>query len=267
MRDASPWPTAKDGGFIVGVSAFGLYAETHDFNASNLVLAALPSNLDSRTSGEPKIHILKYPEIHVTYDAVSRATHDIWSEDSATWAGIAAAAGIDYADGNTLKVSFVVHLGQMRAYPGYSFEKLASRDHYERRDLDGMVPTTVEQDDGSLVEDRFAYCPAVLEPDVDVEEVTAIVKETVPVSFSSRFVREELVTLMVFQNTLLRASTEAGRFSCEYLLYSSLAALHKKGLQKRVLFTHVPSKDSEEEIAKGVEVVTALIRTISKLFP
>ncbi|KAL9026673.1 MAG: hypothetical protein Q9196_004696 [Gyalolechia fulgens] len=184
MQDVSSWPKAKDGGLIVGVSAFGLYAETHDFNASNLVLAALPPTVDSRTGGQ-KIHILKYPEIYVTYDAVSRAAHDIWNKDSLIWADIAAAAGIEYVDEDTLKVGFVVHLGQMRAFPGYSFEKLANRDHYERKDLDGIVPKTITEPDGSLVEEKFASCPAVLRPDIDVEEVTASVKETVPVSFLS----------------------------------------------------------------------------------
>ncbi|KAL8939567.1 MAG: hypothetical protein Q9211_002679 [Gyalolechia sp. 1 TL-2023] len=184
MQNVSSWPKAKDGGLIVGVSAFGLYAEAQDFNASNLVLAALPSTVDSRTGGQ-KIHILKYPEISVTYDAVSRAAHDIWNKDSLIWADLAAAAGIEYAEEDTLKVGFVVHLGQMRAFPGYSFEKLANRDHYESKDLDGIIPETVTKPDGSLVEEKFASCPAVLRPDIDVDEVTASVKETVPVSVLS----------------------------------------------------------------------------------
>ena len=65
---------------------------------------------------------------------------------------------------------------------------------------------------------------------------------------------------------MIRASTEAGRFSCEYIYYSSLAELHKRGLEKRVLFVHVPPKNSAEDIMKGVEVVINVIREISELF-
>ncbi|KAL8874004.1 MAG: hypothetical protein Q9174_000600 [Haloplaca sp. 1 TL-2023] len=244
MGNEHQWLGAKEDGFIVGVTAFGLYAETHDFNASNLVLAALPATLESSSPDGPEIHILKYPEIHVTYDAVSRAVHDIWNNESATWAKAATTAGIKYDRDNSHKIDFVVHLGQMRAFPGYSFETLANRDDYKRKDLDQLVPATVEMPQGILVEERFAECPDVLRPDVNVEAITDAIKDSIP-------------------DILLRASAEAGRFSCEYLFYSSMAELHARGLQKKVMFVHVPSKNSEQDISTGVKVVTELIRRLS----
>ncbi|KAL7955397.1 hypothetical protein V8C34DRAFT_291664 [Trichoderma compactum] len=243
MDNRSVWPTTKDGGFIVGVTAFGLYAETHDFNASNMVLAALPPIITSRKKPAKKVYILKYPEIHVTYGSVSQAVQDIWNPKAPAWSKSAAAADIEYDDAEALKVNFVLHLGQMRSFPGYSFEKLANRDGYLRRDLDNQLPATVQNATGDLVEEQFASCPPIIKPDMDVELVTAEVKTRMP-------------------NTLIRASTDAGRFSCEYILYSSLAELWRRGLDKRVMFMHVPAKSSEKDITEGVDVAVHLILTI-----
>ncbi|EHK50325.1 hypothetical protein TRIATDRAFT_90483 [Trichoderma atroviride IMI 206040] len=180
MDNRSVWPTTKDEGVIVGVTAFGLYAETHDFNASNMVLAALPPIITTRKNPAKKVYILKYPEIHVTYGSVSQAVQDIWNPKSAAWSMSAAAADIEYDDADALKVNFVIHLGQMRSFPGYSFEKLANRDGYLRRDLDNQLPAIIKNATGDSVEEQFTSCPTILKPDIDVEVVTTEVKTRMP---------------------------------------------------------------------------------------
>ncbi|KAI4864621.1 hypothetical protein F4820DRAFT_328040 [Hypoxylon rubiginosum] len=244
MESAGSWPKVPGGAMVVGVTAFGLYAETHDFNASMEVLDALPDILYSNSTPPRTIHLVKYPHIRVTYDEVTKAVRDIWNASSASWAETIAATGVEFGEKDCLKVNFVLHLGQMRSYPGYSLEKLGNRDGYVRRDLDGKIPQTIATSSETPTELQFASCPPILYPDFDVEDLAMRLKSAMP-------------------NTLIRASTAAGRFSCEYMFYSSLAELWKRGLEKKVMFLHVPARNSNEDINTGVEVVKNLVLEIS----
>ncbi|KAK1241176.1 hypothetical protein MKX08_001150 [Trichoderma sp. CBMAI-0020] len=142
MDNRSGWPTTKDEGIVVGVTAFELYAGTHDFNASNMVLAALPPIITSRKKPAKKVYILKYPEVHVTYRSVSQTVQDIWNPKSPVWSVSAATADIEYDDAEALKVNFSAT--------------------------------------GDLVEEQFTSCPTILKPDIDVEVVTTEVKTCMP---------------------------------------------------------------------------------------
>lgn len=63
------------------------------------------------------------------------------------------------------------------------FEKLANKNHYELKDLDGIILVTVKKPDRSLVKERLASYPAVLEPNINVIKITPTMKEIVLVSF------------------------------------------------------------------------------------
>ncbi|KAI4924847.1 uncharacterized protein J4E92_006883 [Alternaria infectoria] len=171
----------------VGVTAFGLYASDYDFNASNLVLDALPAIIPL-SGGRIHLRILKYPEIPVTFESVSAAITDIWNTPSAEWV-------TNLADLTSKKVEYeqtwkalgqpdlVLHIGQMRSFAGYSLERLANRDGYERRDLEDKVPETsphLDEHDTS-VERKFAFTKEILYPAVDIEKVAAKVRGALPV--------------------------------------------------------------------------------------
>ena len=49
---------------------------------------------------------------------------------------------------------------------------------------------------------------------------------------------------------------------CDYIYFSSLAHLEKRGEEKRVLFLHVPSDASERSIEIGRELVLQLVRSV-----
>lgn len=165
-----------------------LYTSTHPFNVSNLILAALPWAIKNPAGAPFSIRILKFPVIKVTYEAVSGAMPSIWNAGSEHWESAPTEGNGDHEEGATeeRKIDLVLHLGQMRSFAGYSFEKLAHRDNYVIPDIEDELPVldSRNETDGTPVEARFAVCPAVLRPDVDVEEVTSKVKGTMPVSLS-----------------------------------------------------------------------------------
>lgn len=151
-----------------------------------MVLAALPPSIT--TVSNRTNHLLKYPEIHVRYQCVAQAVADIWNPKSPTWSRSAASAGIQYddEDDERLKTDLVIHLGQMRSFPGYSLEKIANRDGYSRKDLDDQLPKTIQNmTTAHPVEEQFISCPTTLTSDIDVEAVTADVKQSMPVSLAS----------------------------------------------------------------------------------
>lgn len=64
------------------------------------------------------------------------------------------------------------------------------------------------------------------------------------------------------QTTDVRISEDAGRYLCDFIYFSSLAHLTKKGDERRVVFLHVPVDSNEAAIKTGVEVTIELIRAV-----
>lgn len=60
----------------------------------------------------------------------------------------------------------------------------------------------------------------------------------------------------------MRASSDAGRFICEYTFYLSLARLWRERDDRLVCFMHVPAQNSEEAIQRGVQVASAFIKEV-----
>ncbi|EPE26302.1 Pyrrolidone carboxyl peptidase (pyroglutamate aminopeptidase) [Glarea lozoyensis ATCC 20868] len=72
------------------------------------------------------------------------------------------------------------------------------------------------------------------------------------------------ITVLVtgFAETDLRVSEDAGRYLCDYIYYTSLSHLARRGEEKRVVFLHVPVEADETHIKTGVEATIELIRAI-----
>ncbi|KAG7292609.1 hypothetical protein NEMBOFW57_002644 [Staphylotrichum longicolle] len=60
----------------------------------------------------------------------------------------------------------------------------------------------------------------------------------------------------------LRISEDAGHYLCDFIYFSSLAHLYKAGVERKVLFLHVPSDASEHSVAIGRELVLQLVRAV-----
>jgi hypothetical protein len=148
-----------------------------------MVLVALPFSIPRDGDNACDIRIVKFREIKVTYAAIDEAIPLVWGKDSTSWnVGRGLAVGEDAHE--PPNIDLVLHLGQMRSFPGYSFEKLANRDGYERLDTEGKKPTVVPIERSSeLVEPKFAHYPKVPYPNVDIDEVTRRVQQALPVSY------------------------------------------------------------------------------------
>ncbi|TPX16537.1 uncharacterized protein E0L32_003831 [Thyridium curvatum] len=104
--------------------------------------------------------------------SITTAVVDIWNRRSPAWSRSAASAGIQYdgEDDDRLKTALVVHLGQVRSFPGSSLGKTANRDGYSRKDLDDQLPKTIQNMTAAHpVEEQFISCPTTLTSDIDVE--------------------------------------------------------------------------------------------------
>lgn len=60
----------------------------------------------------------------------------------------------------------------------------------------------------------------------------------------------------------LRISEDPGRWLCDFVYFSSLAHLEKKGEERRVAFLHVPVESDEKGIQTGISVTIELIRAL-----
>lgn len=60
----------------------------------------------------------------------------------------------------------------------------------------------------------------------------------------------------------LRISNDAGRYACEFILYTSLAQAFQEGRDRNVAFFHVPPSCKEEDIEYGRNVAIAFIKAL-----
>lgn len=60
----------------------------------------------------------------------------------------------------------------------------------------------------------------------------------------------------------LRISSDAGRYACEFIFYTSLAYAFQAGHDRSVAFLHVPGSCNEEDIEYGKDVTIAFIKAL-----
>ena len=136
-------------------------------------------------------------------------------------------------------IDYILNIGMAAGRKYYSVESQAHRDGYKIRDVDGNLPTAQEKYWRDLVE-----CPEIMKPDLNTEEVFARWKSNVD------------------ETTDVRVSTDAGRYLCDFMFYTSLATRKARGEAKKVLFLHVPGESDKASIEKGALVASALIRAM-----
>ena len=171
-----------------------------------------------------------------------------------------------------LDPDFILHLGVAGGRDHFALEILARRDGYIIKDVDDS--------DGKLAgETRWKKqgLPEVLRVGWDGDDVLRRWREEVgkvlgrdgrPLSAAKGARGATSNNDKVKDGTtkeLVRLSTDAGKFLCEFVLYESLGlrAVEEAGGRKgKVAFLHVPGPVDRESIERGVKVAECAIRAL-----
>lgn len=124
-----------------------------------------------------------------------------------------------------------VHIGMAAGREFYCLEKRAAGWGYTVGDVEGCLP------------DKEGVQGEVLEPGIGVEEVVGVWKGRVG-------------------GADVRASEDAGRYLCEYILNSSLGFLRGGEREGKCLFLHVPAGVAEADVERGRRVVLGLLEAV-----
>lgn len=184
------------------------------------------------TTAAPIIRLIVHPEqIRVSYDTASKRAPELIAKHDP---------------------DYIMHVGMAAGRDYYTLETLARRDAYRIKDVDGKDGLS----EGESVW-RRDNLPETMWIGWDEDDVLA------------RWRGDVARTCAGDERAVVRLSRDAGRFLCEFILYSSLAyrafdartgdekAQERKG---KAAFLHVPGGIDEESIARGHRVAEAAIR-------
>lgn len=256
--------------FTVLVTGFAPFKTAYPVNpaweiASRLpayLPAAVPSSSEPSAPALPRVRILVHPEaVRVNYQTVRKLVPRLWqTRDSSDEAaplqtahgGNDNATNVDAdadADSGGLlekpaKIDVCIHIGMADPRLYYSIEHRAHRDGYTMPDVDGERLLDEERRRRQGDEWIWSGMPNELETAFDVGDVLDRWQKHSPADSD------------------LRISEDAGRYLCDFIYFSSLAYLYKRGEKQRAIFLHVPSNASDAAVAKGRELTIQLIRSL-----
>lgn len=151
------------------------------------------------------------------------------------------------------KIDLLLHIGMAGPRLHYALERVGRRDGYTLRDVDDQLLGDTPADRGDPQWPWYGV-PAALESDLDLDDVLTRWRGHAPAG------------------TDLRISVDAGRYLCDFIYFSSLAHLYRRGQEtkgeddryarRRVSFLHVPAAATPERVAAGKELVVELIRSL-----
>lgn len=167
----------------------------------------------------------------------------------------------------------ILHIGIASTRKYYSVETQAHRDNYRIPDVEGRSG----YNDGEKIW-RGNGLPLVLFPgpaEIPPEIETNQDSNDAETSFFSKPALEispypaNEHFLQVWNSyspaeTDLRLSSDAGRYLCEFIFYSSLSHCFQEGRDRSVIFYHVPVETDAESLDKGTKVAVALIKSMVK---
>ena len=132
----------------------------------------------------------------------------------------------------------MIHIGMATSRKFYSVERRGYRDGYEMRDVDGELLSDTEEG-----RQEWDGLPKELLTDINVDDVWQRWRAAL-------------------SDADVRISEDAGRYLCDYIYYSTLAQLFRKGEERRVVFLHVPVESNDAAVKAGVEITIELIRAL-----
>ncbi|RYP21830.1 hypothetical protein DL765_002055 [Monosporascus sp. GIB2] len=157
------------------VTGFGPFREHYPVNPSWEIASSLPDYLPpdrvkdpTRRSPPdlPRVRILVHPEpIRVNYDFVRGLVPKLWDDPQQ-------------------KIDFAVHIGMAGPQPVYALERLAHRDGYMIKDVDGNLLGDEERHRQEGEKWIWHDMPQEITTDLDIDDVYKIWVERSPVSVS-----------------------------------------------------------------------------------
>lgn len=257
-----------------------------------------------------------HPEpIHVSYKTVRALVPKLWapnfadSDSDSSSVPTTSEAPFSEQDANAstenveeesekkAKYDFVLHIGMAGPQPRWAIERLAHRDGYALRDVDGEF---LRDKDNQLRDDWvWKGCPTELRTDLDLDVIIKKWKGYAPPEFQSASGDQEGSEgekkggkggkeskkeskgkggggnggakwygndIKGTKGDKLVISEDPGRYLCDFIYYSSLAELYKRKMERKVVFLHVPcelGKDGEY-VRIGQELVLGLVRSVAE---
>ena len=159
------------------------------------------------------------------------------------------------------KIDYMVHIGMASGRKFYSIERRGHRDGYVMRDVDNeLLGDTERKERGDVCE--WDGMPEEILSDLNIDDIWKRWRVALPVCLDLAGLYYLICVCLRKQSTDVRVSEDAGRYLCDFIYYSSLATLERKGEEKRVVFLHVPVDVEEAALKTGVDVTIELIRAI-----
>ena len=219
----------KEEDSVVGLTEIEQPFKTNLVNASFLVVSSLPPSVEMPSASSPsrRLSIHAHPTpIRVSYSTVSAIVPEIMEEFAQKH--------------NGRQPDLILHTGIAPPRNYYSVETRAHRDAYNEPDIDGRMA----YEDGEKVWKELNLPPMLVPMSKSMDEFLDVWKSYAPAG------------------TDLRISHDAGRYSCEFIYYTSLALAELQGRDHNVMFFHLPPSYQEEDIELGRKTALALIKTL-----
>ncbi|KAF4458060.1 Peptidase C15 [Fusarium austroafricanum] len=212
--------------YIVVVTAAAPF-KGNETNPTQDVKKLMPDRIERR--GHIPIKIIKYHTDFRNVIADMCLIPPLWNKDKRVY-------DPNTKPGKRIHVDAMLHLG-MNGVNYWQVENRARRDGYDWVGDDGVPLPKCNGVQGG----RWEGLPEVLRPIFDVDAVVDKLHQQLP-------------------DTPTQASTDAGLLYCEFIFYTSLAALYRREEPARALFLHHPGKKTtEQDIEEGVMIATVAI--------
>jgi pyrrolidone-carboxylate peptidase len=166
---------------------------------------------------------------------------------------------------NGNRPDLIIHIGIASTRKYYSVETQAHRDNYRIPDVDGRSG----YHDGERLWREHGFPPVLFPGPAETSENTSPgiaptsgLLKTSPYPANAHF----LQTWKSFApaETDVRISTDAGRYACEFIFYTSLSQAFQEGRDRSIVFFHVPVDTDAASIELGTKTAVALIKSIVK---
>jgi pyrrolidone-carboxylate peptidase len=163
---------------------------------------------------------------------------------------------------------YIFHIGMAAGRDHYALETRARRDGYVIKDV-------LEQDGKTVGENRWRELglPEVLRVGWEGQDVLARWRMELNNDGEPGWLEElERLRAKAGRSELVRLSTDAGKFFCEFILFESLGFRLLEDMKKsrdrqarkggKVAFLHVPGATDRQAVERGVRMAEGAIRAV-----
>ncbi|KAK3949263.1 hypothetical protein QBC32DRAFT_379139 [Pseudoneurospora amorphoporcata] len=180
------------------ITGFGPFKQEYPHNPSWEIASRLPAVLPPLRAKQPstvkppyipRVNLHVHPEpIHVAYKTVRELVPKLWApnfaDSSSSSSSAPTTAKKEEETPKKPKYDFAIHIGMAGPQPRWAIERLAHRDGYALRDVDGEFL----RDKENQLRDDWVWkgCPAELTTDLDLDVILKKWRGYAPVEFQSK---------------------------------------------------------------------------------